>query len=149
MATQRADPYSNFNFLVQLRTDTTTSAGFQEVSGMNIEVTSADYRVGNSPVNHPVKVNGVYKVGDVTLKRGLIGATDLYQLIDGIRTGNHTVPERAGAAAGRGPQRPGLHLHPRRTPGPSGTRRPPSTPRAGPRWPSRSWSSPAKTCRWK
>ena len=58
---------------------------------MNIEVTSADYRVGNSSVNHPVKVNGVYKVGDVTLKRGLIGALDLYQLIDGIRTGNHTV----------------------------------------------------------
>ena len=29
---------------------------------MNIEVTSADYRNGNSPVNHPIKVNGVYKV---------------------------------------------------------------------------------------
>lgn len=91
MATQRPDPYSNFNFLVQLTNTGTTSAGFQEVSGMNIEVTSADYRVGNSSVNHPVKVNGVYKVGDVTLKRGLIGALDLYQLIDGIRTGNHTV----------------------------------------------------------
>ena len=33
---------------------------------MNIEVTSAEYRAGNSSVNHPVKVNGVYKVGDVT-----------------------------------------------------------------------------------
>ena len=33
----------------------------------------------------------MYKVGDVTLKRGLIGALDLYQLIDGIRTGNHQV----------------------------------------------------------
>ena len=89
MATQRADPYSNFNFLVQLSNATTVNAGFQEVSGMHIEVTSAEYRVGNSNVNHAVKVNGVYKVGDVTLKRGLIGALDLYQLIDGIRTGNH------------------------------------------------------------
>lgn len=91
MATPRNDPYSNFNFLVTLGGTTTVNAGFQEVSGMNIEVTSADYRVGNSPVNHPVKVNGVYKVGDVTLKRGLIGVTDLYTMIDGIRTGTHTL----------------------------------------------------------
>jgi phage tail-like protein len=93
MATQRNDPYSSFNFLVQFGSSdaTTVTAGFQEVSGMNIEVTSADYRAGNSLVNHPVKVNGVYKVGDVTFKRGLIGALDLYQWIDGIRTGNHTL----------------------------------------------------------
>ena len=91
MATTRADPYSNFNFLVQFADTSTTSAGFQEVSGMNIEVTSADYRVGNSPVNYPLKVNGVYKVGDVTLKRGLIGATDLYLLTNAIRTGDRSV----------------------------------------------------------
>jgi phage tail-like protein len=91
MATQRPDPYSNFNFLVNLGGTATVNAGFQEVSGLNIEVTSADYRVGNSLVNHPVKVNGLYKVGDVTLKRGLIGATDLYAMIDAIRTGNHTL----------------------------------------------------------
>ena len=54
---------------------------------MNIEVTSADYRNGNSKANHPIKVNGVYKVGDVTFKRGLIGATDLYEWVDAIRTG--------------------------------------------------------------
>jgi phage tail-like protein len=58
---------------------------------MNIELTSAEYRAGNSPVNRPVKVNGVYKVGDVTFKRGLIGALDLYQWIDAIRTGDHTL----------------------------------------------------------
>ncbi|MGA2828839.1 MAG: phage tail protein [Streptosporangiaceae bacterium] len=91
MATQRPDPYSGFNFLVQLGTSSTVNAGFQEVSGMHIEVTSAEYRVGNSVSNHPVKVNGVYKVGDVTLKRGLIGAADLYQMTDSIRTGDQTV----------------------------------------------------------
>jgi phage tail-like protein len=58
---------------------------------MNIEVTSADYRAGNSPVNHPIKVNGVYKVGDVTFKRGLIGSLDLYRWVNSIRTGDHTV----------------------------------------------------------
>jgi phage tail-like protein len=93
MATPRPSPYHAFNFLVSFGNKTTTDAGFQEVSGMNIEVTSADYRYGNSPVNYPMKVNGLYKVGDVTLKRGLIGRLDLYQLIDGIRTGNHTLQD--------------------------------------------------------
>ena len=93
MATQRDNPYMSFNFLVDFATGdaNTVRGGFQEVSGMNIEVTSADYRDGNSPVNHPVKVNGVYKVGDVTLKRGLIGSLDLYGWVDAIRTGDHTM----------------------------------------------------------
>ena len=93
MATQRDNPYGSFNFLVDFATGdaTTVRGGFQEVSGMNIDVTSADYRAGNSPVNHPIKVNGVYKVGDVTFKRGLLGATDLYEWVDAIRTGDHTV----------------------------------------------------------
>jgi phage tail-like protein len=92
MATQRPNPYGSFNFLVDFGTGDTGSvlAGFQEVSGMNIEVTSADYRNGNSPVNHPTKINGPYKVADVTCKRGLIGTLDLYQWIDAIRTGDHT-----------------------------------------------------------
>jgi phage tail-like protein len=92
MATQRDTPYMSFNFLVDFATGdaTTVRGGFQEVSGMNVEVTSADYRAGNSPVNHPVKVNGVYKVGDVTLKRGLIGSTDLFEWVDQIRTGTRS-----------------------------------------------------------
>src|SRR6266542_3151183 len=40
---------------------------------------------------HPVKVNGVYKVGDVTFKRGLIGYSDLYDWVNSIRKGDHTV----------------------------------------------------------
>jgi phage tail-like protein len=93
MATQRDNPYGTFNFIVDFTTGdaNTVRGGFQEVTGMNIEVTSADYRAGNSPVNHPIKVNGVYKVGDVTFKRGLIGALDLYSWINSIRTGDHTV----------------------------------------------------------
>jgi phage tail-like protein len=93
MAVQRETPYGSFNFLVDFSTGNTTTVlgGFQEVSGMNIEVTSADYRNGNSPVNHPIKVNGVYKVGDVTFKRGLVGALDLYEWIDAIRTGTRQI----------------------------------------------------------
>jgi phage tail-like protein len=90
MATERANPYETFNFLVDLGTGDTESikAGFQEVSGLNIEVTSAEYRNGNEKVNHVRKINGIYKVGDITLKRGLMGATDLYQWIVQVRTGD-------------------------------------------------------------
>lgn len=90
MATERENPYSNFNFLVDLGTGDTASvkAGFQEASGLNVEVTMAEYRNGNEPVNRVRKISGMYKVGDVTLKRGLIGALDLYEWIDQVRNGD-------------------------------------------------------------
>jgi phage tail-like protein len=90
MATERDNPYSSFNFLVDLGTGDTASirAGFQEVSGLNMEVTVAEYRNGNEGVNHVRKINGIYKVGDVTLKRGLIGAMDLVEWMNQVRTGD-------------------------------------------------------------
>ncbi len=90
MATERTNPYGTFNFLVDLGTGDTGSirAGFQEVSGLNVEVTSAEYRNGNEAVNHVRKINGIYKVGDVTLKRGLMGATDLFEWIKQVREGD-------------------------------------------------------------
>jgi len=92
MAVERANPYSAFNFLVDLGTGDTTSikAGFQEVSGLNTEITLADYRNGNDKVNHVRKVSTMYKVGDVTLKRGLIGALDLWNWVAEARNGNQT-----------------------------------------------------------
>src|SRR3954467_3223483 len=91
MAVQRDDPYGAFNFLVDVGTGDTESvrAGFQEVSGLNVEMTQAEYRNGNEKVNHVRKISGMYKVGDVTLKRGLIGAIDLYEWIDAIRKGSN------------------------------------------------------------
>lgn len=94
MATPRDTPYGSFNFLVGFGLSgwdpDSVNAGFQEVSGLNIEVTSADYRAGNSKANHPIKINGVTKFGDVTFKRGLIGGLDLYTWINAIRTGDRT-----------------------------------------------------------
>jgi phage tail-like protein len=94
MAILRDRPYGNFNFLVQIgQSDTTTPlAGFLEVSGLAIDVrVPPDYRNGNSPVNHPEKDPGLYHVSTVTLRRGLIGALDLYQWIDEVRAGNENV----------------------------------------------------------
>jgi phage tail-like protein len=93
VATERDNPYGAFNFLVDLGTGDTNSikAGFQEVSGLNIEVMSAEYRNGNEKVNHVRKINTMYKVGDITLKRGLMGALDLFQWIKETREGSQTV----------------------------------------------------------
>jgi phage tail-like protein len=90
MSVERDNPYGTFNFLVDLGTGDTGSvrAGFQEVSGLNIEATTAEYRNGNEAVNHVRKINGIYKVGDITLKRGLMGALDLFQWINQVRTGD-------------------------------------------------------------
>lgn len=90
MAVFRERPYSQFNFLVDLGTGDTTSpqAGFQEVSGLGLEISLAEYRNGNERENAPRKINGMNKVPDVTLKRGLIGALDLNEWLNQIRDGN-------------------------------------------------------------
>jgi phage tail-like protein len=89
MAEFRERPYGQFNFLVDLGTGDTASpqAGFQEVSGLGMEITVAEYRAGNFKDNTPMKITGTYKVPDITLKRGVIGSLDLYQWLDQVRAG--------------------------------------------------------------
>jgi len=90
MAILRDDPYGAFNFRVTINTQAggEIMAGFSDVSGLSTEVTYADYRNGNDPANRPRKVALMYKAGDVTLKRGLVGSLDLYRWIDEARDGN-------------------------------------------------------------
>ena len=92
MATSRERPYVQFNFLVDLGTGTTDGpqAGFQEISGIGMEVTVAEYRTGNSKENSVMKITGLNKSSDVTLKRGVIGSLDLYQWLDQIRNGDQS-----------------------------------------------------------
>lgn len=85
-------PYSQFNFQVSWDglDENSVNAGFQEVSGLGIEITVAEYRAGNWKDNSVRKVTGMYKVPDVTLKRGVIGAKDLWQWIEQVRDGSQT-----------------------------------------------------------
>jgi phage tail-like protein len=93
MAFKRDHPFSQFNFRVSWDGlgEKTVEAGFQEVSGLGIEITVAEYRPGNHSLNSSMKVNGTHKISDVTLKRGVIGSADLYQWINDVRNGtpNH------------------------------------------------------------
>jgi phage tail-like protein len=90
MAVIRDRPYTQFNFLVDLGTGATEGpiAGFQEVSGIGMEVTVAEYRNGNSRENSVMKITGLNKATDVTLKRGIIGSLDLYQWLNQVRNGD-------------------------------------------------------------
>jgi phage tail-like protein len=86
----RETPYSAFNFLVELEPGQGQEvvAGFSEVSGLNAEVTIAEYRNGNNRTNYVSKIPGMHKAGDVTLKRGVIGAENIWQWLDAARAGN-------------------------------------------------------------
>jgi phage tail-like protein len=90
MATLRDRPYTCFNFLVDLGDGVTEgpNAGFSEVSGLGLEVQMIEYRTGNSKENQVMKIAGLTKTSDVTLKRGLVGSLNLYQWLDQIRNGD-------------------------------------------------------------
>ena len=92
MATERENPYNAFNFLVEsdgeLGDAEKFQGGFQEVSGLGEEIAVAEYRNGNEKENHPRKIMGLAKAGDVTLKRGVIGATSFFDWLKIVREGD-------------------------------------------------------------
>lgn len=89
MATLRTDPYGAFNFQVALGTsdETTVIGGFSDVSGLGTEINYSEYRNGSELVNTVRKVANTFKQEDVTLKRGLIGVTELFQWVKDVREG--------------------------------------------------------------
>ncbi len=96
MAVQRDNPYGAFNFRVTIDrigggNPASIPAGFQEISGLGIEVTIAEYRNGNEPENRVRKINAMYKATDATLKRGVIGVTDFFTWIRDTRDGDQSV----------------------------------------------------------
>lgn len=88
--TRRHNPYGAFNFLVKLGNeadDTSIVGGFSDVSGLGNEVKYSEYRNGNDPVNHVRKVPNINSTDDVTLKRGVIDDTSLFEWLTEQRDG--------------------------------------------------------------
>ena len=86
----RDDPYANFNFLVDIDGGGGIGlavGGFMECSGLESETEVIEYRMGNENRNSVRKLPGITKFSNITLKRGFIGAMDLYdwrqKVIDG------------------------------------------------------------------
>lgn len=63
-------PLPKFHFEVDI-TDVGTKLPFQEVSGLDIETQIIEYRAGNSPTFSTIKMPGIAKSGNVTLKKGI------------------------------------------------------------------------------
>ena len=84
-----AYPLTVFHFLVDWGG---TKLGFSEVTGLNIEVQPIEYRDGLSPEYSVVKMPGLKKYGNITLKRGVFkGDNEFYNWYNQIKLNK---PER-------------------------------------------------------
>ena len=75
MVVERADPYRNANFLVEI--DGIIQAGFNEVTIPDSTTDAVDYRNGNEPTTK--KLLGQTKGGNITLKWGITDSMELYE----------------------------------------------------------------------
>lgn len=89
MAELRDNPYGAFNFQVSLQNGDETSVvgGFSDVSGLGTEINYSEYRNGSEKPNTVRKIANTFKQEDVTLKRGLIGSTALFEWVKAVREG--------------------------------------------------------------
>src|SRR5258706_8735918 len=89
MADTRLAPYPSYNFLVDWKGPNgpdTILGGFSYVSGLSTDIHVSEYRNGNEPESHVRKIPGAHKVGDVTLKRGLVNSLDFWGWVTETRT---------------------------------------------------------------
>jgi phage tail-like protein len=86
----RTAPLPAYNYLVELNGPTHHAdeplGGFSDVSGLETDIHISEYRNGNDAFPHVRKLPGSHKVGDVTLKRGVVDSSDLWAWIADTRT---------------------------------------------------------------
>lgn len=83
-------PLPKFHFIVQWGGE---RVGFTEVTGLDIQVEPIEYREGSSPEYSKIKMPGMLKYSNITLKRGSIVAdSDFYKWIN--TTSLNTVERR-------------------------------------------------------
>jgi len=85
----RTAPYPSYNYIVNLngpRDPEKLLGGFSDVSGLTTETHISEYRDGNEAQSHVRKMPGSHKVGDVTLKRGVVDSSDLWAWISQTQT---------------------------------------------------------------
>lgn len=81
-------PYSQFNFLIVLGTGARAAeAGFQEVTGLGMDVQLGEHRTSGGREKHLSKVLGAIKLTDLTLKRGVTTGPALEQWMRDLRDG--------------------------------------------------------------
>ena len=68
-------PMPKFHF--QVKWDSTVMS-FQEVSGLDVEAQAIEYRHGDSPQFSTIKMPGIQKSGNVTMKKGVFKSDNDY-----------------------------------------------------------------------
>jgi phage tail-like protein len=75
-------PLPKFHFRVEWGG---SKIGFSEVTGLNIENELIEYRDGSSPEYHKIKMPGLQKYGNITLKRGMFtGDNEFFQWLNTV-----------------------------------------------------------------
>ena len=92
MATSRVDPYVSFNYLVEI--SGIRAGGFSEISGLDAEVQTIDYRNGDEDFVAR-KLAGMKQFPNIVIKRGIIGELDVFAWLQAGANGN--VDRREGA----------------------------------------------------
>lgn len=85
----RSAPLPAYNFTVDLGGQPGPGdllGGFSDVSGLETDIHISEYRNGNEKDPHVRKIPGSHKVGDITLKRGVVNSADLWAWITNTRT---------------------------------------------------------------
>jgi phage tail-like protein len=68
-------PIPKFHFKVQMGD---TEIGFQEVTGLEMEIEFIEYRTGDDPTYLKQKIPGLKKHGNITLKKGVYEGDDSF-----------------------------------------------------------------------
>jgi phage tail-like protein len=76
-------PLVSFHFQVQWGG---TKIGFSEVSGLEVQTEVIEYREGSGPVHSSIKMPGLKKFSNITLKRGIVkGDNEFFQWWNSIK----------------------------------------------------------------
>lgn len=77
-----AYPLTKFHFRVEWGGE---RLGFTEVTGLDMQIEAIEYREGTSPEYSKIKMPGMHKFSNLTLKRGSVsGDSDFYRWVNTI-----------------------------------------------------------------
>jgi phage tail-like protein len=91
-AISRANPYGAFKFKVEfgpVAGGKPIGGGFSDVSGLGSEINYSEYRAGDDKTSTVRKIPNTFKLDEVTLKRGLVGSTEIFAWFKAVRDGRY------------------------------------------------------------
>lgn len=79
-------PFAKYRYIVEI--EGLQAGGFSEVSGFDASIDVIEYREGNLAGMTPMKLSGLRKYGNITLKQGLTDSMIMYKWMEDAVKGN-------------------------------------------------------------